>query len=166
MRNNNHLQDTLAEKALQVSDWDEKAFLGAAVGILVTVILAAMAALVLVIIRNRRKSLSELSRYSNTSMDSTSSIEQEYQSTMGSQGRFARLEHQDMAIDTTKDKDWDDPDSETSKNYTSPSVLRYFRVKFTKKTIEIQAGTKQQLIIALKFYFLSIVLVSEKSIVI
>ena len=113
MRNNNLLQDTLAEKALQVSDWDEKAFLGAAVGILV-------------IIRNRRKSLSELSRYSNTSMDSTSSIEQEYQSTMGSQGRFARLEHQDMAINTTKDKDWDDPDSETSKNYTSPSVLRYF----------------------------------------
>ena len=126
MRNNNLLQDSLAEKALQVSDWDEKAFLGAAVGILVTVILAAMAALILVIIRNRRKSLSELSRYSNTSMDSTSSIEQEYQSTMGSQGRFARLEHQDMAIDTTKDKDWDDPDSETSKNYTSPSVLRYF----------------------------------------
>jgi len=116
------LENSLAEKALQVDNWNEKTFLGAAVGILVTVVLAALAAVILVIVRNKRqrKSLSDISRYSNTSMDS---IEQEYQSTMGSEGRFARLDHQDMAME--RKKDWVDQYSETSKNYTTPSVLRF-----------------------------------------
>ena len=118
------LEDSFPEKSLQVESWNEKTFLGAAVGILVTVVLAALAAVILVLVRNRsqRKSLSDISRYTNTSMDSSSSIDQEYQSTMGSQGRFARLEHQDMAMDRTKS--WEDTYSESSKNYTTPSVLR------------------------------------------
>ena len=37
----------------QVDDWNEATFLGAAVGILVTVSLAAAAAVVLVLVRNR-----------------------------------------------------------------------------------------------------------------
>ena len=37
----------------QVDDWNEATFLGAAVGILVTVSLAAVAAVVLVLVRNR-----------------------------------------------------------------------------------------------------------------
>ena len=37
----------------QVDDWNEATFLGAAVGILITVSLAAAAAVVLVLVRNR-----------------------------------------------------------------------------------------------------------------
>lgn len=117
------LDQAQPEQALQVDSWNEKTFLGAAVGILVTVVVAALAAVILVLVRNRsqRKSLSDMSKYNST--DSSSSIEEEYQSTMGSQGRFARLEHQDMAVVRTKN--WEDTYSESSKNYTSPSELRF-----------------------------------------
>eukprot|EP00090_Calanus_glacialis_P029633 TRINITY_DN47578_c0_g1_i1.p1 TRINITY_DN47578_c0_g1~~TRINITY_DN47578_c0_g1_i1.p1 ORF type:complete len:314 (-),score=114.30 TRINITY_DN47578_c0_g1_i1:63-1004(-) len=130
------LEDSFPEKSLQVESWNEKTFLGAAVGILVTVVLAALAAVILVLVRNRsqRKSLSDISRYTNTSMDSSSSIDQEYQSTMGSQGRFARLEHQDMAMDRTKS--WEDTYSESSKNYTTPSVLRFGIQSSTQQVAE------------------------------
>jgi len=64
------------QRALQVDDWNEATFLGAAVGILVTVSLAAAAAVVLVLVRNRvhRKSLATFSRYSGSQTDSRGSI--------------------------------------------------------------------------------------------
>ena len=80
--------------------------------------------MVLVLVRNRsqRKSVSDLSRYTDTVTDSRSSMDREYQSTMGSQGRFTRLEHQDMAMARTKH--WEDSYTEGTTNYTTPSVLR------------------------------------------
>jgi len=64
------------QRALQVDDWNEATFLGAAVGILITVSLAAAAAVVLVLVRNRvhRKSLATFSRYSGSQTDSRGSI--------------------------------------------------------------------------------------------
>jgi len=58
-------------KSLQVDDWNEATFLGAAVGILVTVSLAAIAAIVYVLIRNRaqRKSLTSFSLSSSGQTD-------------------------------------------------------------------------------------------------
>jgi len=119
------LNSSLPEKALQVDDWDEKTFLGAAVGILITVVLAATAAAVLVVVRNRsqRKSLSELSQYTSTITDTNSTREKEFQSTMGSQGRFTSLEHQDMAM--ARAHQWEDSYTERTSNYTAPSDLRF-----------------------------------------
>jgi len=58
-------------------DWGESMFLGAAVGILVTMVLAAVSAIVLVLVRNTRqkKSLSELAHYNSLNSGTTSSIQ-------------------------------------------------------------------------------------------
>lgn len=70
-----HNDSASLHKARQVDDWNEATFLGAAVGILVTVTLAALAAIVLVLVRNRaqRKSLASFSRYSTGVTDSSRS---------------------------------------------------------------------------------------------
>jgi len=81
-------------QALQVEDWEESTFLGAAVGILVTVVIAAISAIILVLVRNSRqkKCLSELSRYTNMNKESSSSI----QSSLTSQGRLVKLHHHNL----------------------------------------------------------------------
>ena len=48
-----YMNDLKQRSLKQVDDWNEATFLGAAVGILVTVSLAAAAAVVLVLVRNR-----------------------------------------------------------------------------------------------------------------
>eukprot|EP00092_Neocalanus_flemingeri_P009618 GFUD01010354.1.p1 GENE.GFUD01010354.1~~GFUD01010354.1.p1 ORF type:complete len:424 (+),score=128.92 GFUD01010354.1:116-1387(+) len=93
---NSAINSSYPQKALQVEDWGESTFLGAAVGILVTVVLAAISAIILVLVRNRgqRKSLSELSRYTSMNMnkDTSSSI----QSSLTSQGHLVKLQHPDL----------------------------------------------------------------------
>jgi len=58
-----------------VGDWEEPLFLGAAVGILVTMLVAAVAAIVLVLVRNTRqkRNLSELAHYNNLNTSTTTS---------------------------------------------------------------------------------------------
>ena len=67
---------TSAQKAGE-DDWGESSFLGAAVGILVTVVLAAISAIILVLVRNRRqkKCLSELAHFNNMNTGTSSSIQ-------------------------------------------------------------------------------------------
>ena len=73
--NSDH-NSTSAQKAGD-DDWGESSFLGAAVGILVTVVLAAISAIILVLVRNRRqkKCLSELAHYNNMNTGTSSSIQ-------------------------------------------------------------------------------------------
>ena len=58
-------------------DWGESMFLGAAVGILVTMVLASVSAIVLVLVRNTRqkKNLSELAHYNSLNTGTSSSIQ-------------------------------------------------------------------------------------------
>lgn len=60
-----------------MDDWNEATFMGAAVGILVTVSLAAVAAVVLVVVRSRRqsKSLATFSQYTESQAGSRSTIQ-------------------------------------------------------------------------------------------
>ena len=73
--NSDH-NSTSAQKAGD-DDWGESSFLGAAVGILVTVVLAAISAIILVLVRNRRqkKCLSEIAHYNNMNTGTSSSIQ-------------------------------------------------------------------------------------------
>ena len=103
--NSDH-NSTSAQKAGD-DDWGESSFLGAAVGILVTVVLAAISAIILVLVRNRRqkKCLSELAHYNNMNTGTSSSI----QSSLTSKGYKVYMHQLDVIqaerIEQNSDKD-------------------------------------------------------------
>jgi len=74
----NHFESIPApEPSERHDDWGEATFLGAAIGILVTMVLVLISGLVLVAVKNRQETCS---RYSNFSSDTSGSIRREYDS--------------------------------------------------------------------------------------
>ena len=110
--NSDH-NSTSAQKAGD-DDWGESSFLGAAVGILVTVVLAAISAIILVLVRNRRqkKCLSELAHYNNMNTGTSSSI----QSSLTSK-HYLLERHQPDLIQSEKTEEAIEPQDKNSLVY-------------------------------------------------